>query len=175
MPFDGTSPAHSPLAVLLEADCRLTTAKRAAAKLRPKHPMRAPSPEKLSQRLATAREAVTVFDTMEQLFDGGRHWGQRHYYDGNGSYCLVGALRHISVIREVSIDAAIMYLKRAIDKTETAERAVIIIVAERIECFNDERKSYAGIQTVICLARNMAQRSADRCGRQLEQALSAQS
>lgn len=160
MPFDGTSSARAPLPVLREAE-------RKPTKL--KSPRRAPSPEKLLQRLATESKAIMIFDGMEQLFDGGAHWGKGQFYDGEGRYCLVGALRHVSLSRVVNHEAAAKYLKWAVEEIASEEVRII----PDIEGFNDEQETYAGIQAVICLARNMAQRSAARYGRQLERALLA--
>src|ERR1700722_15036782 len=54
MPFDGSAvPARSPLAILLEADRKLTSERRAAAKL---HPKPAPSAESVAW---TGREVVS--------------------------------------------------------------------------------------------------------------------
>jgi hypothetical protein len=63
MPFDGGSVLPgSPLAILLEADRKLTSERRAAAKLRPKP---APSAESVARRRAEARETVIVLDLLD--------------------------------------------------------------------------------------------------------------
>jgi len=149
MPFDGTSPARAPLPVLPEAERRPTKFK---------HPRRAPSPEKLSQRLATESKAIMIFDAMEQLFDGGAHWGKGHFYDGEGRYCLVGALRHISDIQVVNSDSVTKYLKWAVEKT-AIEDAVVCIIPD-IEGFNDGRKAMPRYR------RSFASHAAWRSGRQ---------
>ena len=86
MPFDGSAVVpRSPLAILLEADRKLTSERRAAAKL---HPKPAPSAELVARRRAEARETVIVLDLLEKLFAGGERWIQGAYEDYAGSYCL---------------------------------------------------------------------------------------
>jgi hypothetical protein len=88
MPFDGGSVLPgSPLAILLEVDRKLTSERRAAAKL---HPKPTPSANLVARRRAEARETVIVLDLLEKLFAGGEHWIQGAYEEYAGSYCLVG-------------------------------------------------------------------------------------
>ena len=153
MPFDGSAVlARSPLAILLEADRKLTSERRAAAKLRPK---RAPCAEAVARRRAEARETVIVLDLLEKLFAGGVHWIQGAYEDYAGSYCLVGGLRQIRRFREPE-DKADMYLLRAIARTTGARRSLI----DFNDGTNGSRRTYADIRFVIGRAREFAEQDA---------------
>jgi hypothetical protein len=151
--FDGGSVLPgSPLAILLEADRKLTSERRAAAKLRPKP---APSAESVARRRAEARETVIVLDLLEKLFAGGEHWIQGAYEDYAGSYCLVGGLRQIRRFREPE-DKAGVYLLRAIARTTGARRSLI----DFNDGTNGSRRTYADIRFVIGRAREFAERDA---------------
>jgi hypothetical protein len=161
MPFDGSAVlARSPLAILLEADRKLTAERRAAAKL---HPKFAPSAElvarrraeSVARRRAEARETVIVLDLLEKLFAGGEHWIQGAYEDYAGSYCLVGGLRQIRRFREPE-DKAGVYLLRAIARTTGARRSLI----DFNDGTNGSRRTYADIRFVIRRARELAERDA---------------
>jgi hypothetical protein len=159
MPFDGSAVlARSPLAILLEADRKLTSERRAAAKLRPK---RAPSAEAVARRRAEAHETAIVLDLLEKLFAGGVHWiqGGVHriqgaYEDYAGSYCLVGGLRQIRRFREPE-DKADMYLLRAIARTTGARRSLI----DFNDGTNGSRRTYADIRFVIGRAREFVEQA----------------
>jgi hypothetical protein len=153
MPFDGSAVLPgSPLAILLEAD-RKPTSERRAAKL---HPKPAPSAESVARRMAEARETVIVLDLLEKLFAGGEHWIQGAYEDFAGSYCLVGGLRQIRRFREPE-DKAGAYLLRAIARTTGARRSLI----DFNDGTNGSRRTYADIRFVIGRAREFAQQDAD--------------
>jgi hypothetical protein len=153
MPFDGSSVLPgSPLAILLEADRKLTSERRAAAKL---HPKPVPSAESVARRRAEARETVIVLDLLEKLFAGGAHWIQGAYEDYAGSYCLVGGLRQIRRFREPE-DKAGVYLLRAIARTTGARRSLIDFNDGK----NGSRRTYVDIRLVIRRAREFAQQDA---------------
>jgi hypothetical protein len=153
MPFDGSAVLPgSPLAILLEADRKLTSERRAAAKL---HPKPAPSAESVARRRAEARETVIVLDLLEKLFAGGAHWIQGAYEDYAGSYCLVGGLRQIRRFREPE-DKAGMYLLRAIARTTGARRSLV----DFNDSTNGSRRTYPDIRFVIGRAREFAQQDA---------------
>jgi hypothetical protein len=153
MPFDGSVVlARSPLAILLEADRKLTSGRRAAAKL---HPKPAPSAELVARRRVEARKTVIVLDLLEKLFAGGEHWIQGAYEDYAGSYCLVGGLRQIRRFRELE-DKAGMYLLRAIARTTGARQSLI----DFDDGTNGSRRSYADIRFVIRRAWEFAERDA---------------
>ena len=147
MPFDGTD---SPLVRLLEADRKLTGARRAAAKLCPNHP--APSTKKLARRAARARESIIVLDLLGQLLHGGHNWTRNTYHDGHGRHCLVGGLEHIRA-RRGSGDRAGVYLSQAI--------AIAYSDRERLTHFNDRCITYAEIRAMILFARDLAQQVVD--------------
>jgi hypothetical protein len=135
MPFDGFCPPdNSPLARLLEADRKLTIARRAAQ----------------------ARESILVLNMLETLFANGKNWVQNMYDDGAGHYCLAGGLRHIRRFREPE-DQARVYLSWAIANTFGKRQAIINFN----DGTDGSRRSYSDIRLVIHRARELARQDAD--------------
>jgi hypothetical protein len=151
VPFDGTSVRpNSPLAILLEADRKLTQEHRAAALPRRRPVSRE---EQHRQRRAQARATIEVLDQLEVLFADGRNWLQRSYQDGAGRFCLIGGLRHVRAGVKTG-DLAGIYLSQAIAKTVGARLTLM--------GFNDSyQRKFADIRFVICRARELAQQVAD--------------
>jgi hypothetical protein len=158
MPFDGCCLPGSPLAILLEADRKLTAERRASALLR--KPPAPPAPT-VPRRVTQGRASVIVFNRLLELFDGGRHWIQKQDTDGCGNFCMRGGLRHLGKYR----GSAYTYLAVAINEaTQRCWGSLNPYVCnERIIAFNDSY-NYAQVELVIRRAREMAQADADGQG-----------
>jgi hypothetical protein len=123
VPFDGTTyPPNSALAILLEADRKLTAERRAAARLRGQPVMPA---EKTARHAARASASIEVLDQLEALLADGRSWIQGDYWNDVGGFCLVGGIEFIRAGRREG-DAAITYLSRAILGTTASRRRVTV-------------------------------------------------
>jgi hypothetical protein len=134
MPFDGIFVRPGSPSLLPEAARKLTAERRAA--------------------VAQARASIAVLDALLELFADGKHWMQGDFYNGAGSYCLVGGLQRVRRLRKAQ-DKAARYLIRAIRRV-TWERTA------RLIDFNDDLDTkYADIRCVIGLARKLAQQMAE--------------
>jgi hypothetical protein len=99
----------------------------------------------------TGRESAETLDYMGDYLQDGANWTQGMYENANGARCLVGAANHVRVS---SNDDAKHWLRLAI--------AEVAPDVARIEDFNDTRRSYAEVKTVIARAKQLAAQSAAR-------------
>jgi hypothetical protein len=102
-----------------------------------------------------ARDTVAIFDSLEKLFDDGRHWIRKIDTDRNGNYCLRGGLTHIAGQRG-RVNCAGRYLARAMVQISGRKAA--------IPAFNDNCSGYPDIARLIHRARELAQAAADGRG-----------
>jgi hypothetical protein len=116
---------------------------------------------------ARAVEAVRMLDALLLLFGDGKHWTRYRDYDGRGSYCLVGAMDYIQQTQGIAPAASVHYLRAVIwpcggmppdawrGRSRYPRRSDLIL-------FNDGRKNFRQLRTMIERARAMAQRHLDQ-------------
>jgi hypothetical protein len=92
-------------------------------------------------------QAVHMLDLLEQFFEGGRRWITGDFHDDDGNRCLVGAMRHLRAVMNLSGDGTAYYLR------EAQPQCRYIPITE----LNDSCGSYADIRTLIDRARTLAE------------------
>jgi hypothetical protein len=101
---------------------------------------------------AEVAKAVQLLDLMLQFFADDGHWTRGCYDDGNGGYCLVGALLHLSRQHRLPTAAAIALLQDAMPRPGLP-----------LVHFNDTRcGGVAELRSIIRKARNLAHDDEER-------------
>jgi hypothetical protein len=97
-------------------------------------------------------KAVQLLDLMLEFFADDGHWARGCYDDGNGGYCLVGALLHLSRKHRLPAAPAVSLLQDAMPRPGLP-----------LVHFNDHRcGSLAELRSVIVKARRLAYDDAER-------------
>ena len=117
--------------------------------------------------------AVQLLDRMLEFFADGGHWTRGRYDDGNGGYCLVGALLHLSRKHRLPRAPAIALLQDAMPRPGlalvhfndtccggVAELRSIILKARRLADDHAEQERAAAAVKTWLLAQIEKQRRA---------------
>ena len=97
-------------------------------------------------------QAVQLLDLMFEYFADDHHWTRGSYDNGNGGYCLVGALLHLSRKHRLPTAPAIALLQDAMPRSGLP-----------LVHFNDTRcGSVAELRSIIVKARRLARDDAER-------------
>jgi hypothetical protein len=101
---------------------------------------------------AEIAQSVQLLDLMLEFFTHDGHWTRGSYDDGNGGYCLVGALLHLSRKHRLPTAPAMALLQDAMPRPGLP-----------LVYFNDTRcNSVAELCSVIVKARRLAREDAER-------------
>ena len=98
---------------------------------------------------------VAMIDALLEFFGDGEPWTKGTMDDGQGHFCLVGAMQNIRAARGIQCDSTAFYLRRAMEREH--------VVHCRLIGFNDDCKGYRQLQALLLSAREIA--SADIEGR----------
>jgi hypothetical protein len=131
---------------IIEASAR---PKRAAPNIPPDDTLTAPHQEPFAMSRRDPEKSVLVLDRMLQLLDGGAHWTRGVYDDGEGNFCLVGAMNQIRDDLRIRGAGTAYYLLRAIGGGR---------LLSDLEDYNDWHNSFAHVEAVILKARALAER-----------------
>ena len=99
-------------------------------------------------------QAAQLLDLMLEHFADDGHWTRGRYDDGNGGYCLIGALLHLSRKHRLQTTPAIMLLQDAMP------RPGLPLVHFNDTCCG----SLAELRSIILKARRLADDDAEREG-----------
>jgi hypothetical protein len=97
-------------------------------------------------------EAVQMLDILLEFFSNGAHWTRGRYHDGQGRYCLIGALHYLRRKHHVPSGPAVYFLQAALPRRTCG-----------LVYFNDHRcRSFEELRAVIRRARALALGEAER-------------